>query len=158
MSLDNAPFLPKPKRKIGCLGIAGIVILAIVLIFVIAGIYSSVQRQQWAANSGSRTVAVTGDLSGEGWSIADTGELKSNAQYSEMSFLVHVSRVGDTSRNTPTFTAIVGDDNGGENTCETFRSYIWSTEEGSDMEVSCDYYLTLDELKKVLTVEITSAN
>jgi hypothetical protein len=68
---------------------------------------------------------------------------------------VHVSRVGDGSRNTPTFTAIIGDNNDGDNQCETFRSYIWSTDEGSDIEVTCSYYLTLDQLKNVHSVEIT---
>lgn len=146
---------PRPKRKLGCLGVVGIVVLAIAVIGLISGIVSSVQTQQWAANSGSRTVAVTGTLTGDGWEIASTGEVKTDSQYSETSFVVHVSRVGDASRRTPTFKAILGDNNDGDNQCETFRSYIWDTNEGSDIEVKCTYYLTLDELKKVHTVEIT---
>ena len=37
-----------------------------------------------------------------------------------------------------------------------FRPSIWSTDEGSDMEVTCTYYLTLGELKKVHTVKVTT--
>lgn len=145
----------KPKRKFGCLAIVGVAVVVIVLIVVISTVASSVQKQQWAAGSGSHAVAVTGTLTGEGWSIASTGKLKTNAQYSETSFLVHVSRVGDGSNNTPTFTAIIGDNNDGDNQRETFRPYIWSTDEGSDIEVICTYYLTLEELKKLHSVEIT---
>ena len=148
---------PNAKRKFGCLAIVGVAIVVIVVIVVISTVASAVQKQQWAANSGTRTIAVNGTLTGNGWSIADIGKLKTNAQYSETSFLVHVSRVGDVSNNTPTFTAIIGDNNDGENQCETFRPYVWDTNEGSDLEVLCTYYLTLDELKKVQTVEVTSA-
>lgn len=109
---------------------------------------SASQEAAWEANSGTQEVEVIGSRVGDGYTVDMTGRVETWDEYKETAVYVHVRRDADSPSRTPLLAAIVGDNN----RCETSRSYIWSTEEGSNLTLMCDWHMSLEEIRALESV------
>jgi hypothetical protein len=111
---------------------------------------SAIQQAGWDANSGVHEVAVLGNREGDGYRISDTATVETWAEHNEMSVRLYVERTDDD-RRTPLLAVEIGE-NG--NRCETARSWIWSTNEGSTLDLACMVSYDLEDLREIDSIRL----
>lgn len=136
-----------PKRRLGC----GI-IAAVVLVLAVGVPWgcSAIQQAAWDADSGTHEVTVEGDRQGDGYRISDTATVETWAEHEEMVMHLYVARTDDDNR-TPLLAVEIGEDG---NRCETARSWMWSTNEGSTLGLACLVSYDLDDLREIDSVTL----
>jgi len=100
-----------------------------------------------AKNTKSKVV-LSGALEGSGYSISPKAILETSTKYKETTMTVRVLRTNDPTQRTPIVTVSLRD---GKLVCETGRSWIWSTDEGSTLTLLCDKYVKAKTVKKTKT-------
>lgn len=97
-------------------------------------------------------VALSGTLQGDDWIGSSTASLTSDLTVPETYLTVSLSYAGDKSDNmTPTLSATF-DSSEGIVTCETARTYIWSSfdpEDTMQLTLFCEPFVFSDELSQV---------
>ena len=99
-----------------------------------------------------QTISLSGALAGNGYSISSKATLTTSAEYSETVLHIYVARTDDPPNQTPMVTVQLG--NGLE--CSTFRGYIWSTNEGSALDLRCNYFVTAETLRETTEGQVES--
>jgi len=117
--------------------------------------WDAIQKAQWEAKSGTQSVRVEGALWGDDYELADTATLVSNAQYEETSIELRVHRTSERSSRTPIVVLEI-EDEFFPRSCETPRSWMWSTASGSTVTLLCDMYMPLDYIRQVDAVTVGS--
>jgi uncharacterized membrane protein len=93
-------------------------------------------------------VTLSGALAGEGYTIGPKATLTTSRKYEETTMQVRVKRRDDSPTRTPLLTISLRK---GKLICETARSWIWSTDEGSTVTLKCDDYISVTVAKKIKT-------
>ena len=121
------------------------------LVPTIAGWSAHFTDAQNVAESGTQTITLTGEVNGDYYALSETATIITNAEYQESRLEMYASRLqGQKSSNTPVLTVTVGNLK-----CESRRGYLWSTSAGSNLSLTCDRFVPLDELATMNTGHVS---
>jgi hypothetical protein len=142
----TAPETAQPRKWKTWYSVVGFA--AVIVLWIVGSQLIQANKEQgWADRSGVVDIRLSGATTGDGWSLRTTAELETWAEHVETFLHVFVGRspLGSPS-GTPNLTVELEDGT----VCETFRSYMWSTSEGSTLDLKCSY-LTLDSIQQIST-------